>query len=590
MGVNATTIFTPRVVSDGQLPVDGLTIFGTGYENETINEFITSGTGFGDYLYTGLRAINADTGTRYNFINAGTTGSPTWTYFEENERVVEVKAVSTQNITDFASVSGTTHFEDDDLRFTAGDLVLINGQTTTTQNGLYIVREALSGGTGASLQRHPNFNSTSVDVFRKVLVYVNSTSSHEILKKELLRMPCGSGRSDLIWEKDDFIGNGTLQREGTSNENILVTNALRIGTTLTVEGATTLAAVTTGAVTATTLGTSGLATLASASVTGALAVGTTLAVTGNSTLLGSANNVGTITTGVWSGTAISIAKGGTGQVTKTAAFDALSPLTIEGDILIAGTAGTGSRLAAVASGSVLLSAGTSTAPTWGKVALGSAVSGQLPVGNGGTGLASVNQGDILYASGTNTLTRLSKNSSSTRYLSNQGSSNSPSWNQINLADGVTGILPVANGGTGAGNLDNIVQITGEQTITGHKNFTFIKAGYTDGTGSGIKSIDFTLGNVFFWNISGDITLNLTQTQAELAKYVGGSFCVTILNGAETASKVTFSDSCFDTINGDEVTLASGAALSYTGLVLGTTGSEVSRFLYGVIAPASQNLM
>jgi hypothetical protein len=70
---------------------------------------------------------------------------------------------------------------------------------------------------------------------------------------------------------------------------------------------------------------------------------------------------------------------------------------------------------------------------------------------GGTGLTSYNQGDLLYGSASNVLSKLAKDTNATRYLSNQGTSNNPSWNQVNLANGVTGNLPVTNlnGGTGA---------------------------------------------------------------------------------------------------------------------------------------------
>lgn len=58
------------------------------------------------------------------------------------------------------------------------------------------------------------------------------------------------------------------------------------------------------------------------------------------------------------------------------------------------------------------------------------------------------QGDLLYGSAADTLARLAKNASTTRYLSNTGTNNNPAWAQVNLANGVTGTLPVANGGTG----------------------------------------------------------------------------------------------------------------------------------------------
>jgi hypothetical protein len=59
-------------------------------------------------------------------------------------------------------------------------------------------------------------------------------------------------------------------------------------------------------------------------------------------------------------------------------------------------------------------------------------------------LPSIAQGDLLYGSAASVLSALAKNTSATRYLSNTGSSNNPAWAQINLANGVTGNLPVTN--------------------------------------------------------------------------------------------------------------------------------------------------
>lgn len=73
--------------------------------------------------------------------------------------------------------------------------------------------------------------------------------------------------------------------------------------------------------------------------------------------------------------------------------------------------------------------------------------GQLGVTRGGTGLATVAQGDLLFGSAADTLSALAKNTSATRYLSNTGTTNNPAWAQIALTTGVTGTLPVANGGT-----------------------------------------------------------------------------------------------------------------------------------------------
>lgn len=58
--------------------------------------------------------------------------------------------------------------------------------------------------------------------------------------------------------------------------------------------------------------------------------------------------------------------------------------------------------------------------------------------------ASSAQGDLFYASAALTLSRLAKNASATRYLSNTGTSNDPAWAQVDLSNGVTGNLPVGN--------------------------------------------------------------------------------------------------------------------------------------------------
>ena len=70
---------------------------------------------------------------------------------------------------------------------------------------------------------------------------------------------------------------------------------------------------------------------------------------------------------------ITAAQGGTGNASYTI-----------GDILYASASTTLSKLADVATGNVLISGGTSTAPAWGKVALTTHVSGILPIANGGT--------------------------------------------------------------------------------------------------------------------------------------------------------------------------------------------------------------
>jgi hypothetical protein len=56
------------------------------------------------------------------------------------------------------------------------------------------------------------------------------------------------------------------------------------------------------------------------------------------------------------------------------------------------------------------------------------------------------------------LSRLGKDANSTRVLTNTGTNNNPAWAQVTLTTGVTGELPIANGGTGAANLNNLITL------------------------------------------------------------------------------------------------------------------------------------
>jgi len=104
------------------------------------------------------------------------------------------------------------------------------------------------------------------------------------------------------------------------------------------------------------------------------------------------------------------------------------------------------------------------------------------------------QGDILYASGTDNFVLLNKNTTATRYLANTGSSNNPAWAQVNLTNGVTGTLPVGNGGTGQASY-----INGELLIGNTTGNTLTKATLTQGTGitvtNGAGSITVTNAGV-----------------------------------------------------------------------------------------------
>jgi hypothetical protein len=147
------------------------------------------------------------------------------------------------------------------------------------------------------------------------------------------------------------------------------------------------------------------------------------------------------------------------------------------------------------------------------------------------------QGDLLYASGANTLARLAKDTNATRYLSNAGTSNNPAWAQITLTNGVTGVLPVANGGTNASS----ASITAFNNITGYSA--------SGATGTTTTNLVFsTSPSITTPTLVGDVTLSTgnlvvsngkgidfsatpgTGTSELLADYEEGTFTPTISSG------------------------------------------------------------
>ena len=94
-------------------------------------------------------------------------------------------------------------------------------------------------------------------------------------------------------------------------------------------------------------------------------------------------SVGTIGTGVWAATDVAVAHGGTGASTATAGFDALSPMTAEGDVLYGGSSGTITKLAKGSDADVLTLA--SGVPSWATPTVGDITGVTAGVGLSGGG-------------------------------------------------------------------------------------------------------------------------------------------------------------------------------------------------------------
>jgi hypothetical protein len=213
--------------------------------------------------------------------------------------------------------------------------------------------------------------------------------------------------------------------------------------------------------------------------------------TTNTTLTSLSNlgTVGTITSGVWSGTAVAVEKGGTGAITASAARTSLglvigthvqAPLTAGIDYLVpTGSAAsltnfptfnqntTGNAATATIAGNITATTNTTLTSLSNLGTVGTITSGvwsgtALAVEKGGTGLTSAGtNGQVLTSNGSGAL----------------------SWTTPSLtATAFSGVLPIANGGTGASSQNFVDLITG-QTIEGAKTFKEnILVNYgTDGT-------------------------------------------------------------------------------------------------------------
>jgi len=85
-----------------------------------------------------------------------------------------------------------------------------------------------------------------------------------------------------------------------------------------------------------------------------------------------------------------------------------------------------------------------------------------PATAGGTGLTSFAVGDLIYANTTTTLASLADVATGNALISG-GVNTAPAWGKIGLTTHVSGVLPVANGGTNA----SVASITAFNNITGY---------------------------------------------------------------------------------------------------------------------------
>lgn len=384
----------------------------------------------------------------------------------------------------------------DGVNLSVNDRVLVKNQASTFQNGIYTVTNIGSGATNWVLTRATDYDTASPNevVEGSYTVISEGTTNATNLFVETGQGPFTIGTTPIIFSAFNSAANINVTAPLTKTGNTIALTTPLVGqyggtginngsNTITLGGnVLTGGSFTTSGANALTLTTSG-ATNVTLPTSGTL-VNTAV------TTLSSLSSIGTITTGIWNGTLISPIYGGTGinngsntltlggNLATSGAFASTFTMTgatnvtfpTSGTLMVgsnnlseitnAATARSNLGLAigtnvqawsaildSVTAGTYLGSTsittlGTITSGTWNGSTIGAIY--------GGTGINTYAQGDLLYASATNTLAKLSKSTTSTNYLSNTGTSNNPAWAQVNLANGVTGNLPVTNLNSGTG--------------------------------------------------------------------------------------------------------------------------------------------
>jgi len=346
-------------------------------------------------------------------------------------------------------------FTPDGVVASVNDRILVYNQTNAAQNGVYTVTTVGSGSTNWVLTRATDANSYG------------------------LKSPTALGEGDAFFITSGNTGAGETYvcntvgviTFGTTNITFTQISATQIysaGTGLTLSG--TQFSITNTAVTAASYGAANKTLTATVNAQGQL---TALADTNI------AIPMSQVTSGVLGAT-----QGGTGQ----------SSYSI-GDILYADTTTSLARLADVAVGNALISGGLSAAPAWGKIALASAVSGTLPVANGGTGVTtSTGSGNVVLSTSPTLVTPILGTPQSGDFST--GTFTWPTFNQntTGTAGNVSGVVAIANGGTGATTRQDAMDVLAGATTAGQ---------YLRGNGT-----DVVMANI----VAGDVpTLNQNTT-------------------------------------------------------------------------------
>ena len=354
-----TTGLTPSTATTGAVTVAGTLVAvngGTGQSSYAV----------GDLLYasssTALSKL-ADVATGNALISGGVSTAPSWGKI----------GLTTHVSGTLPAANGGTG----QTSYTIGDLLYASSSTALSKLADVATGSVLvSGGVGVA----PSYSaSPTLTTSLTTPLNIGGTTASSSLT---LQSTSGVGTSDSILFK---VGNNGA----TTAVTISSAGVVSLGTALAVgsggTGATTFTANgviygnTTSALGVTAAGTTGQVLIGNTSAAPSWSAATSVAVTsitfGTTGLTPSTTTQGAVTV---AGTLVAV-NGGTGQSSYAV-----------GDLLYASTTTALSKLADVATGNALISGGVSTAPSWGKIALTTHVSGTLPLANGGTNATTAN--------------------------------------------------------------------------------------------------------------------------------------------------------------------------------------------------------
>jgi hypothetical protein len=374
----------------------------------TASSYIHTLSGTGNQTYTMPDATTLATGVAFLFNNMATGTLTLQDYATGAIGTIPSGGAGAVFLTVNATVGGTW-----DLH-----AYLPEGVTFGT-NAFNLGTSVISGGTWQGGTIGTAYGGTGLTSFSAANYALYSTSSSALTAGTL---PVAAGGTNVT----SFTANGIVYGNGTSALGVTAagtTGQVLIGNT---GAAPTWGTLSSSAVTSFSAGTTGFTP--SIATTGAITLAGTLATTNGGTGLTSFTSGGalyaTSSSALTTGT-LPITSGGTGQISASAAFNALSPITTTGDLIIGNGTNSATRLGIGANGYVLTSNGTTaswqSASSSGVSTFQTSLSGLTPstattgavtlagtlgATSGGTSQSTYTTGDILYASASNTLAKL----------------------------------------------------------------------------------------------------------------------------------------------------------------------------------------